>query len=215
MIHKCLCHRAKHTHGFPNATEDNLNMKNAPNTLKHDNKTTSSQNIHNQHTRVTIVLQEHSNSKWGSLRVALARRKKVEVGRSPSKQKSVLRSINPSRIAFAQEEDLCVVGSAPVVMSGMANSFEHEIPVSEGSWETQRLLSEPAPGISASPSEENLRYFNVMILGPSQSPYEGGINLFGVIDILLNLTRVHSIGRPICGVSVKWKLQRSVKPVRP
>jgi len=33
----------------------------------------------------------------------------------------------------------------------------------------------PAPGISASPSEENLRYFNVMILGPSQSPYEGGV----------------------------------------
>lgn len=32
-----------------------------------------------------------------------------------------------------------------------------------------------APGISASPSEENMRYFNVMILGPSQSPYEGGV----------------------------------------
>lgn len=30
-----------------------------------------------------------------------------------------------------------------------------------------------APGISASPSEDNLRYFNVMILGPSASPYEG------------------------------------------
>nr|VDD56156.1 unnamed protein product [Brassica oleracea] len=46
--------------------------------------------------------------------------------------------------------------------------------------ETQRLLSEPGkkahpPGISASPSEENMRYFNVMILGPSQSPYEGGV----------------------------------------
>lgn len=41
--------------------------------------------------------------------------------------------------------------------------------------ETQRLLSEPAPGISASPSEENLRYFNVMILGPTTSPYEGGV----------------------------------------
>ncbi|KAL6554169.1 Ubiquitin-conjugating enzyme E2 36 [Orobanche minor] len=41
--------------------------------------------------------------------------------------------------------------------------------------ETQRLLSEPAPGISASPSEENMRYFNVMILGPTQSPYEGGV----------------------------------------
>lgn len=41
--------------------------------------------------------------------------------------------------------------------------------------ETQRLLSEPAPGISASPCEDNLRYFNVMILGPAQSPYEGGV----------------------------------------
>eukprot|EP00955_Chlamydomonas_euryale_P059807 357499-Chlamydomonas_euryale.AAC.13 len=30
-----------------------------------------------------------------------------------------------------------------------------------------------APGISAAPSESNLRYFNVMILGPQQSPYEG------------------------------------------
>lgn len=36
-----------------------------------------------------------------------------------------------------------------------------------------------APGISASPSEENMRYFNVMILGPSQSPYEGNkLNIF-------------------------------------
>jgi len=40
--------------------------------------------------------------------------------------------------------------------------------------ETQRLIQEPAPGISASPTEENLRHFNVMILGPQQSPYEGG-----------------------------------------
>jgi hypothetical protein len=30
-----------------------------------------------------------------------------------------------------------------------------------------------APGISAAPSEENLRYYNVMILGPQASPYEG------------------------------------------
>ncbi|OAY85140.1 Ubiquitin-conjugating enzyme E2 36 [Ananas comosus] len=41
--------------------------------------------------------------------------------------------------------------------------------------ETQRLLSEPAPGIIATPYEENMRYFNVMILGPEQSPYEGGV----------------------------------------
>ena len=31
-----------------------------------------------------------------------------------------------------------------------------------------------APGISASPAEENLRYFNVVIFGPTSSPYEGG-----------------------------------------
>jgi len=41
--------------------------------------------------------------------------------------------------------------------------------------ETQRLLSEPAPGISATPVEDNLRYFNVIIAGPAGSPFEGGI----------------------------------------
>ena len=33
------------------------------------------------------------------------------------------------------------------------------------------------PGISASPSEENVRYFNVMIMGPAQSPYEGILHI--------------------------------------
>ncbi|XP_012848631.1 PREDICTED: ubiquitin-conjugating enzyme E2 36 [Erythranthe guttata] len=52
--------------------------------------------------------------------------------------------------------------------------------------ETQRLLSEPAPGISASPSEENMRYFNVMILGPTQSPYEGNkIIIFSYLNKFL------------------------------
>ena len=37
------------------------------------------------------------------------------------------------------------------------------------------ILSEP--GISASPSEENVRYFNVMIMGPAQSPYEGILHI--------------------------------------
>merc|ERR1739849_33655 len=41
--------------------------------------------------------------------------------------------------------------------------------------ETQRLISQPAPGISATPHQDNLRYFDVIIAGPSQSPYEGGI----------------------------------------
>merc|ERR1711939_226550 len=41
--------------------------------------------------------------------------------------------------------------------------------------ETQRLISQPAPGISATPHQDNLSYFDVIIAGPSQSPYEGGI----------------------------------------
>mmetsp|Transcript_43910 Transcript_43910/g.61709 ORF Transcript_43910/g.61709 Transcript_43910/m.61709 type:complete len:155 (+) Transcript_43910:85-549(+) len=41
--------------------------------------------------------------------------------------------------------------------------------------ETERLIQEPAPGISAKPHEENLRYFDVAIAGPQSSPYEGGI----------------------------------------
>lgn len=41
--------------------------------------------------------------------------------------------------------------------------------------ETERLMAEPVPGINAVPHEDNLRYFDVTIHGPSQSPYEGGI----------------------------------------
>ncbi|KAH3667646.1 hypothetical protein OGATHE_003169 [Ogataea polymorpha] len=36
------------------------------------------------------------------------------------------------------------------------------------------FLSDPVPGITAVPHEDNLRYFNVTIDGPSGSPYEGG-----------------------------------------
>jgi ubiquitin-conjugating enzyme E2 N len=39
--------------------------------------------------------------------------------------------------------------------------------------ETERLLADPAPGISATPHEDNLRYFDVIIAGPDQSPFEG------------------------------------------
>ena len=41
--------------------------------------------------------------------------------------------------------------------------------------ETQRLMSEPVPGITATPYEDNLRYFQVIVCGPGESPYEGGI----------------------------------------
>ena len=32
------------------------------------------------------------------------------------------------------------------------------------------------PGISATPTEENLRYFQVIIIGPMQSPFEGELH---------------------------------------
>ena len=35
--------------------------------------------------------------------------------------------------------------------------------------------SPAAPGISATPYQDNLRYFNVIISGPGGSPYESGI----------------------------------------
>jgi ubiquitin-conjugating enzyme E2 N len=36
------------------------------------------------------------------------------------------------------------------------------------------LISDPVAGISAKPHDDNLRYFDVTIDGPSQTPYEGG-----------------------------------------
>jgi len=41
--------------------------------------------------------------------------------------------------------------------------------------ETQRLIAEPVPGISATPYQDNLRYFAVAIEGPTDSPYERGV----------------------------------------
>lgn len=41
--------------------------------------------------------------------------------------------------------------------------------------ETERLVSDPVPGITATPSEDNLRYFHVTIEGPLASPYASGL----------------------------------------
>lgn len=41
--------------------------------------------------------------------------------------------------------------------------------------ETQRLMQEPVPGISAVPNEQNARYFHVIVSGPQGSPFEGGV----------------------------------------
>ena len=37
------------------------------------------------------------------------------------------------------------------------------------------------PGITAIPFEDNMRYFNVIISGPDDSPYEAGVFSVGVI----------------------------------
>ncbi|KKZ65248.1 ubiquitin-conjugating enzyme E2 N [[Emmonsia] crescens] len=41
--------------------------------------------------------------------------------------------------------------------------------------ETRRLMTDPVPGITAIPLEDNFRHFDVTIEGPADSPYEGGI----------------------------------------
>ena len=41
--------------------------------------------------------------------------------------------------------------------------------------ETQRLLAEPVEGVNVTPYADNMRYFNVHISGPSDSPYQGGL----------------------------------------
>eukprot|EP00042_Codosiga_hollandica_P012411 m.27922 g.27922 ORF g.27922 m.27922 type:complete len:149 (+) comp39944_c0_seq1:186-632(+) len=41
--------------------------------------------------------------------------------------------------------------------------------------ETERLAQDPVPGISAAVDPANDRYFHVTILGPAQSPFEGGV----------------------------------------
>jgi ubiquitin-conjugating enzyme E2 N len=36
-------------------------------------------------------------------------------------------------------------------------------------------VSDSPPGITATPFEDNLRYFDIKIEGPAQSAYEGGV----------------------------------------
>jgi ubiquitin-conjugating enzyme E2 N len=41
--------------------------------------------------------------------------------------------------------------------------------------ETERLEKDPVPGLSAKPHEDNLRYFDVRLVGPEETPYAGGV----------------------------------------
>ena len=41
--------------------------------------------------------------------------------------------------------------------------------------ETARLNKNPPPGISGGPREDNYRYFDILLEGPADSPYAGGL----------------------------------------
>jgi len=76
--------------------------------------------------------------------------------------------------------------------------------------ETQRLMQEPVPGISAVPDDGNARYFHVVVAGPEGSPFEGGVfklELFLPEDYPMSAPKVcpcipHSSTSPcVCGRS--------------
>ncbi|CAE8622033.1 unnamed protein product, partial [Polarella glacialis] len=41
--------------------------------------------------------------------------------------------------------------------------------------ETQKLSSEPPPGVTAVPDKDNYRYFHINMSGPDGTPYEAGV----------------------------------------
>ncbi|TPX49703.1 hypothetical protein SeMB42_g02508 [Synchytrium endobioticum] len=81
------------------------------------------------------------------------------------------------------ERDKRLINEREISQSAASSSFQNSHSVTGSIMalpkrivkETERLLAEPAPGISAVPHEDNLRYFDVVIAGPNQSPFEGGV----------------------------------------
>lgn len=56
--------------------------------------------------------------------------------------------------------------------------------------ETERLQSEPVPGISAQPHDDNARYFDVSVDGPGGSCYEGMFALSSTMSLYMRPERV-------------------------
>merc|ERR1712242_138883 len=54
----------------------------------------------------------------------------------------------------------------PATLKGLPKRIQKEI---------QRLGKDAPPGISIAPHNDNYRYFNIVIAGPQDTPYEGGI----------------------------------------
>lgn len=66
------------------------------------------------------------------------------------------------------------------------------------------ISASSVPGINAVPHEDNLRYFDVSIHGPAQSPYEG-MHDKNVFNCLTHMTNV---------VRCRWYLPARVVPPR-
>ncbi|CAJ0866675.1 7685_t:CDS:2 [Entrophospora sp. SA101] len=67
-------------------------------------------------------------------------------------------------------------------------SSSQRLTPSTSSESSDSILVNTAPGINAIPREENLRYFDALMTGPIQSPFEGGI---------FNLKLFHPGGYPL------------------
>ena len=76
--------------------------------------------------------------------------------------------------------------------------------------ETQKLKKDPISGISAEPFSDNPRYFNVVISGPKDSPYEGGkfhlqLYLPEEYPMILKISTLNSDGLYLCDKLEKYK----------
>lgn len=79
-----------------------------------------------------------------------------------------------SRLSADTSTVLPAVSTAPFIHKCQLSVFFFSLFLVLKTQETQRLMAEPVPGITATPDEGNARYFHVVIAGPQDSPFEGG-----------------------------------------
>ncbi len=78
--------------------------------------------------------------------------------------------------------------------------------------ETERLVADPAPGITAAPHEDNLRYFDVTIQGPDGSPFASAFvcSVIGRQSLDMSMQTVFSSWSFFFPRNTQWRLPRSV-----
>lgn len=79
------------------------------------------------------------------------------------------------------------------------------------------LTKDPVPGISAAPFEDNLRYFNVVLEGPPETPYAGaqrGESQEKVFESLQSATTGHCLLDGAPPTLCRWHLQAGALPAR-